>query len=199
MSSCRVFCLSLAAFLPVRLQLLRSADGRQFDRLKTGNYASDQLFTDWSQFDIKPLFLMGGRLIGASLFSCSDWMLAEICHSEGLRLGRLGASQPAHSRSTHGSPATGDQHVLIKLKLNASRPLHQVWSETGQQRLFPARRTLTFMSEHEGHQQGLTAAAQSSPNVAKAFTSPAKAVKAPVNAVQLQYITSRLTVTHFIL
>lgn len=104
-----LFEFSFTAFLLACLELLRSVHGRQFDRLKTGNYASDQPFTDWSQFDIKPLFLIGGRLIGASLFSCSDWMLAGICHSEGLRLEMEHPSQPtteaptSHLQQVYGS------------------------------------------------------------------------------------------------
>ena len=41
----------------------RRAHQRQFDRQKLGNYYSDRP----GRFDIKPAFLIGGRLIGASL------------------------------------------------------------------------------------------------------------------------------------
>ena len=52
-----------------RLELLRTAHAGEFDRPKTGNYDSDRQVTDCGRLDTKPAFLIGGRLIGASLFS----------------------------------------------------------------------------------------------------------------------------------
>ena len=50
-----------------RLELLRTAHAGEFDRPKTGNYDSDRQVTDCGRLDTKPAFLIGGRLIGASL------------------------------------------------------------------------------------------------------------------------------------
>ena len=50
-----------------RLELLRTAHAGEFDRPKTGNYDSDRPVTDCGRLDINPAFLIGGRLIGASL------------------------------------------------------------------------------------------------------------------------------------
>ena len=54
-----------------RLELLRTAHAGEFDRPKTGNYDSDRQVTDCGRLDTKPAFLIGGRLIGASLVSVS--------------------------------------------------------------------------------------------------------------------------------
>jgi hypothetical protein len=55
-----------------RLELLRTAHAGEFDRPKTGNYDSDRPVTDCGRLDIKPAFLIGGRLIGASLMMTVD-------------------------------------------------------------------------------------------------------------------------------
>ena len=54
-----------------RLELLRTAHAGEFDRPKTGNYDSDRQVTDCGRLDTKPAFLIGGRLIGASLVNRS--------------------------------------------------------------------------------------------------------------------------------
>lgn len=56
-------------FCSVRLALLHSTHVCQLDRYKTSNYLSDPPVADWSRFNIKPPFLIGGRLIGASLLT----------------------------------------------------------------------------------------------------------------------------------
>ena len=55
-----------------RLELLRTAHAGEFDRPKTGNYDSDRQVTDCGRLDTKPAFLIGGRLIGASLLTTNE-------------------------------------------------------------------------------------------------------------------------------